>query len=183
MNGKHIPLFTALAFPMLLFFSCAGLKPAERGLLPEAVTVPPEVPRERPPEQAVTLPPEAPHERPPEQAVTLPPEIPHEQPPERPDPPQRIMGKGRIPGEELALFLERNNPAVDREFALALAGYYIEEAALEGVNHDAAFAQMCLETGFLSYGGLVTPEMNNFCGLGSIGPGQSGETFPDTRTG
>ncbi|MDR1576151.1 MAG: cell wall hydrolase, partial [Treponema sp.] len=40
-----------------------------------------------------------------------------------------------------------------------------------------------LETGFLSYGGLVTPEMNNFCGLGSIGPGQSGETFPDTRTG
>jgi hypothetical protein len=25
--------------------------------------------------------------------------------------------------------------------------------------------------------------MNNFCGLGSIGPGQSGEKFPDPRTG
>jgi hypothetical protein len=25
--------------------------------------------------------------------------------------------------------------------------------------------------------------MNNFCGLGSIGPGQPGEAFPDPRTG
>jgi hypothetical protein len=188
MNGKHILLFTALSFPILLFFSCAGLKPAERDLPPEqAVTVPAEIPHERPPEQAATLPPETPRERPPEQAVTLPPEAPRgrppERPPERPGPPERIMGKGRIPEEKLALFLERNNPVADREFALALAGYYIQEAAFEGVNHDTAFAQMCLETGFLSYGGLVTPEMNNFCGLGSIGPGQSGEIFPDTRTG
>jgi hypothetical protein len=59
----------------------------------------------------------------------------------------------------------------------------VEEAAIEGVNHDMAFAQMCLETGFLRFGGLVTPEMNNFCGLGSIGPGQIGERFPDPRTG
>jgi hypothetical protein len=42
---------------------------------------------------------------------------------------------------------------------------------------------MCLETGFLRYGGLVTPDMNNFCGLGSIGPGQPGLAFPDLRTG
>jgi hypothetical protein len=25
--------------------------------------------------------------------------------------------------------------------------------------------------------------MNNFCGLGAIGPGQPGEVFPDPRTG
>jgi hypothetical protein len=25
--------------------------------------------------------------------------------------------------------------------------------------------------------------MNNFCGLGAIGPGQNGERFPDPRTG
>jgi hypothetical protein len=59
----------------------------------------------------------------------------------------------------------------------------VDEAGIEGINHDAAFAQMCLETGFLKFGGLVTPEMNNFCGLGSTGPGQPGERFPDSRTG
>ena len=42
---------------------------------------------------------------------------------------------------------------------------------------------MCLETGFLSFRGIVTEDMNNFCGLGSIGPGMSGNAFPDERTG
>ena len=36
----------------------------------------------------------------------------------------------------------------------------------KGSNSDVAFAQMCLETGFLRFGGLVTMDMNNFCGLG-----------------
>ncbi|MDR1252373.1 MAG: glucosaminidase domain-containing protein [Treponema sp.] len=160
MNGKNLMLFTTLFFSALLFFSCASMKPAGQSL---------------PPEQAVAAVPE----RPPEQAAAAIPE----RPPERPDPPDRIMGRGLVSEENLALFLERNNPEADREFALSLAGYYITEAALEGVNHDTAFAQMCLETGFLSYGGLVTPDMNNFCGLGSIGPGQSGETFPNPQTG
>jgi hypothetical protein len=42
---------------------------------------------------------------------------------------------------------------------------------------------MCLETGFLSFGGLVKPEMNNFCGLGAINAEQPGERFPDQATG
>jgi hypothetical protein len=83
----------------------------------------------------------------------------------------------------MALFLEQNNPLADKDFVRTLAGLYVEEAAFEGVNHDTAFAQMCLETGFLRYGELVTPEMNNFCGLGAIGPEQRGEVFPDPRTG
>jgi len=65
---------------------------------------------------------------------------------------------------------------------------YVEEAAIEGVNHDMAFAQMILETGFLRFGGLVTPDMNNFAGLGSTGlPGPSGPerglVFPSPRIG
>jgi hypothetical protein len=108
------------------------------------------------------------------------------QPPERleiPRTPERILGTGRIPFYGLALFLLSINPDVDPDFIGELARYYTEEGALEGVNHDLAFAQMCLETGFLRYGGLVTPDMNNFCGLGSIGPGQSGEQFPSPRIG
>jgi hypothetical protein len=105
-----------------------------------------------------------------------------------PPPPQRaipeyILGRGRTDAESLARFLERFNQETDRKFIRELAGLYVEEAAVEGVNHDMAFAQMCLETGFLRFGGLVSAEMNNFCGLGAIGPGQEGEVFPDPRTG
>jgi hypothetical protein len=93
------------------------------------------------------------------------------------------MGKGKIKPEILASFLTNENKAADREFVINLANYYVTEAETEGVNHDIAFAQMCLETGFLRFGGLVTPEMNNFCGLGSIGPGQQGEWFPSVELG
>jgi hypothetical protein len=108
---------------------------------------------------------------------------------ERPQPPVEIMGKGMVAEEKLALFLMTNNAKADPVFAKSLAGIYIKEAADEGVNHDIAFAQMCLETGSLRYGGLVTPDMNNFCGLGSTGaPGtdgrpEKGNIFPDPRTG
>jgi hypothetical protein len=105
-------------------------------------------------------------------------------PPEtRPERPERIMGKGVIPPEELADFLLGSNGEAEKTFVRELAALYAEEAALEGVNHDVAFAQMCLETGFLRYGGLVTPDMNNFCGLGAIGPQQRGERFPSPRIG
>jgi len=93
------------------------------------------------------------------------------------------MGKGIVPAVDLSLFLLQNNARAVPGNVRMLAQYYIEEAAYEGLNHDIAFAQMCLETGFLKYGGLVKPEWNNFCGLGSIGPEQPGLTFPDTRTG
>jgi hypothetical protein len=94
-----------------------------------------------------------------------------------------IMGKGRVNAEKLALFLVQNSPFTQPDYALIMAGLYIEEAAHEGIDHDIAFSQMCLETGFLSFGGLVQPEWNNFCGLGAIGPEQPGLVFPDLRTG
>jgi hypothetical protein len=106
-------------------------------------------------------------------------------PPERlyPQTPERILGTGQVPFSGLASFLRSVNPTIDLVFIEELAHYYIEEAAREGVNHDVAFAQMCLETGFLRYGGLVTPDMNNFCGLGAIGSGQQGAYFPSPQIG
>ncbi|MDR1858685.1 MAG: glucosaminidase domain-containing protein [Treponema sp.] len=113
------------------------------------------------------------------------PEIIPERPekPEKPRPPENILGMGLVSVEKLAAFFLWNNPVAHANFVEGLSVMYIEEAAAEGVNHDVAFAQMCLETGFLRYGGLVTPGMNNFCGLGAIGPGQPGHVFPDPRTG
>jgi hypothetical protein len=105
--------------------------------------------------------------------------------PERPIPeiPLRILGAGQVPGKALSRFLLALNPAAEEGFAEELAGYYTEEAEAEGVNHDIAFAQMCLETGFLRFGNLVSPDMNNFCGLGAIGPEQRGERFSEPRIG
>ena len=94
-----------------------------------------------------------------------------------------IMGEGKVEGETLTLFLLQRNHFIDPDFVRVLAGYYIDEAANEGINHDVAFSQMCLETGFLGFGGLVRPEWNNFCGLGAIGPEQPGLIFPDPQTG
>ena len=94
-----------------------------------------------------------------------------------------IMGKGESRAEQLAYFLLNENKSADSEFVKVLAEYYISEAGTEGINHDVAFAQMCLETGFLRFGGLVSPEMNNFCGLGSIGPGEPGHWFSSVELG
>jgi len=110
-------------------------------------------------------------------------EVPELEVQERPEPPEDIMGTGIVPEERLAAFLMDTNAEADGEFVRELSAYYVEEAAAEGINHDTAFAQMCLETGFLRYGGLVTPDMNNFCGLGAIGPEQTGHIFPDARSG
>jgi hypothetical protein len=104
-------------------------------------------------------------------------------------PPVDIMGKGQVSGEHMIQFLILNNPHADKNFVQSLVFLYINEAAFEGVNHDIAFAQMCLETGFLRFGNLVTSDQNNFCGLGATGlPGPDGKPekgiyFPDSRTG
>ncbi|MDR1325727.1 MAG: glucosaminidase domain-containing protein [Treponema sp.] len=104
-------------------------------------------------------------------------------PPERPVVPTYIMGTGVMSEELLTAFLFSSNPNADALFVQELAGIYIEEASIENVNHDVAFSQMCLETGFLKYGNLVTPDMNNFCGLGSIDAEHIGERFPNPRIG
>lgn len=97
--------------------------------------------------------------------------------------PARIMGVGAVPESRLVGFFLEHNPGKDRAKVERMAALYKEESSIEWVCADVAFVQMCLETGFLNFGGLVTEDMNNFCGLGSIGPGQPGLAFPDERTG
>ncbi|MFO7626025.1 MAG: glucosaminidase domain-containing protein [Candidatus Fermentibacteraceae bacterium] len=97
--------------------------------------------------------------------------------------PELIMGHGFMSQELLVSFFMENNPGADLARVTLLASLYIEESEVEGVNSDVAFVQMCLETGFLRFGGLVTQSMNNFCGLGAVSTEQRGHFFPDERTG
>jgi hypothetical protein len=94
-----------------------------------------------------------------------------------------IMGYGKMSAKALSAFLLKHNPALGKPFTDAFVVFYIDEARAEGVNADVAFAQMCVETGFLSFHGQVTPDMNNFAGLGTTGPGVNGERFPTPQIG
>ena len=85
--------------------------------------------------------------------------------------------------QDLAGFFVQENPDADYNEILLFALIYKEEAAAENINSDIAFAQMCHETGFLRYGGLVQPEWNNFCGLGAISPEQPGCQFETPQLG
>ena len=85
--------------------------------------------------------------------------------------------------QKLSTYFLTQNPAADKAQVRRLAAYYVEEARAEGINSDVAFAQMCLETGFLRFGNLVTPDMHNYCGLGAISPEQRGEVFENERLG
>ena len=59
----------------------------------------------------------------------------------------------------------------------------IEEATEEGVRPEVLFAQAMHETGWLGFGGQVSPDQCNFGGLGALTSGGEGEYFADVRTG
>lgn len=85
--------------------------------------------------------------------------------------------------KSLELFFLSHRPKANKWLVRTMARLYLEECAAEGINSDVAFIQMCHETNFLEYGNLVTKDMNNFCGLGAIGPEQRGLKFATKRLG
>lgn len=96
---------------------------------------------------------------------------------------RNLLGEGKLTATQLADFFTANNPDEDYDFILEFARFYIAEASAENINSDVAFAQMCLETGFLRFGGLVTREMHNYCGLGSMDADHPGEVFETEQLG
>jgi hypothetical protein len=98
-------------------------------------------------------------------------------------PSETIMASGLLKSSALAKFLLDRNKNIDQLYAQTLAKIYVEEANHEGVNPDIAFAQMCLETGFLRFDGVVDKNQNNFCGLGVTGMNNKGLSFKSVRDG
>ena len=96
---------------------------------------------------------------------------------------RRILDQGQLSADQLAAYFLSRNAEADRAHIIQFAQYYIDEAAAEGINSDVAFAQMCLETGFLRFGGLVQPEFHNYCGLGAMDAEHPGEIFETEELG
>ena len=82
----------------------------------------------------------------------------------------------------LTAFLESRNSRLNQKFATIAADYARIGGELQ-VRWDTAFFQMLLETGNLTFTGDVSPNQNNFAGLGATGKKEPGESFPDVPTG
>ena len=97
--------------------------------------------------------------------------------------PSSIVSRPRLNSDQLTAFLMYMNPNADKEKIKRISSMYIEESMIESVNSDIAFAQMCLETGYLSFKGIVKSDMNNFCGLGAIDAVHNGIAFENEELG
>ena len=94
-----------------------------------------------------------------------------------------IIGQGSGEVRDLTRFFMRTHASARESDVKRIAKFYISEAAIEGVNHDVAFCQMCLETNYLRFGGDVGRWQNNFCGLGATGGQACGASFETVQLG
>ncbi len=88
-----------------------------------------------------------------------------------------IMDFGGKASGKLVRFMLAHNKDLDSGYVSRLIRTYIAECRREGVNHDVAVCQMCLETGFLRFNGSVSRYQNNFCGLGAVNSWSEGDRF------
>lgn len=102
-----------------------------------------------------------------------------------------IMGKTTVTDKQMAALFKssgkkfpasvyRSKGAKDIE---AFCKIVIDESEKEGVKGEVIFAQICLETGYLQFGGQVSAEQCNFSGLGATDDGAAGATFANVRIG
>jgi Mannosyl-glycoprotein endo-beta-N-acetylglucosaminidase len=88
-----------------------------------------------------------------------------------------IIGRGNTSEVQMIIFLRTTREDALKSFP-DLPRIYREESAIEGINYDIAFCQMCLETDFLR----LQPIRNNFANLGSLEEGVLA-SFSDVRLG
>jgi len=94
-----------------------------------------------------------------------------------------IMGQAVATKNQLIQYFLNNNNIKDYNYINNFAAIVLEEASIEGIRGDMAFAQIMKETNFLKFTGDVKESQNNFAGIGATGGGAAGASFPDIRTG
>ena len=96
----------------------------------------------------------------------------------------KILGRAEATAEQMAAYLlsKNKNPRISMP-VLDFCKLYLSEGEKEGVRGDGLFAMSCKETGFFKFTGTVTPDQNNFSGLGTVSATVKGAYFPDAATG
>ena len=95
----------------------------------------------------------------------------------------KIISKGKSSTIQILNFIRNRNKTINNNKLNHIINIYIEECEIENVNHDIAFAQMCLETNFLLFTGIVNEKQNNFAGIGAINNYISGNNFKTKKNG
>jgi hypothetical protein len=95
-----------------------------------------------------------------------------------------IMEQGILTKQEMVDFLLIINPSLNEGLVDELIDTYIKEAAIEGVNHDIAFAQLCYHTAYLSFDKtFVKQSTYNYCGLASLYTPNTAHRFANREEG
>ncbi|ACH93469.1 glucosaminidase domain-containing protein [Borrelia duttonii] len=94
-----------------------------------------------------------------------------------------LLSKGKSQVENIVKYTLKMNPYLEAEYVKTIAQIYIEEAIIEGINYDIAYAQMLLETGILKFNGIVSKEQHNFSGLGATDNFTKGNSFSNMQEG
>ncbi|MDD3818406.1 MAG: PKD domain-containing protein [Actinomycetota bacterium] len=81
-----------------------------------------------------------------------------------------VVGYTEVTVEQLVKIFKNKSLSSDViKRAERIAPLYIKYGKIFNIRADIAWAMMCHETGFLTYGGIVPANANNFCGLGATG--------------
>ncbi|WP_373464033.1 glucosaminidase domain-containing protein [Borrelia sp. BU AG58] len=94
-----------------------------------------------------------------------------------------LLSKGRSQVGDLVEYTLKMNPYLESEYVQMIAQTYIDEALIEGINCDIAYAQMLLETGILRFNGIVSKEQHNFSGIGATDNVTKGNSFSNIKEG
>ena len=94
-----------------------------------------------------------------------------------------VMGKGQLTKNQMLQDIYSRCTRLTKKEMNEFVEYVIQEANIEGVDHDVAYALMMLETNYLNFGGDVKPDQNNFGGLGATGNGVPGLSFETVQIG
>ncbi|MGN0482379.1 MAG: N-acetylmuramoyl-L-alanine amidase [Lachnospiraceae bacterium] len=103
----------------------------------------------------------------------------------------QIMGKTTVSVKQMMAFYTKSGKVYPKSVYASKGASTLQkfceivedEASQEGVSADVLWAQICLETGYLSFPGDVKASQCNFGGLGAVGGGATGQKFKDVRTG
>ena len=92
-----------------------------------------------------------------------------------------IRGLPVVPPEVITAFIQRNNPTFNK----AIPEAFDKMGKLYNIKSDVAICQSIKETGWFKYGGgtAVTPDQNNFCGMGVTSLGVKGNSFATVEAG
>jgi hypothetical protein len=97
-----------------------------------------------------------------------------------------VMQPNKVTPQQLAAWYHSRAPA---GYAVSvpvetLTRYFIAEGRADGVAGDLAFVQSLIETGWFRFGGQVTPQHNNFGGIGACDGGFcTVASFPTAQIG